>query len=288
MKLKIGVVVIIITILVGIYFLIDTGKFLDEKKIIDPESQIKEIPVADSIFKVIVPVDKLIVDSNSKTITYQQANFELKPELSDLYQEIGNYDETKNTVVIYPTFTETAYSENGFYDYYDEKCDSSCLSVSIKSNFEGEYASSRASYQTLELLNYKIISDIDVDQNPNILSNYENIILLHNEYVTKKMFNAIVSHQNVIYLYPNALYAEIEVDYEKNIITLIRGHGFPDSNIDNGFNWKFDNTRPYEFDNVCNDWEFQKIDNGHMLNCYPEYTIFKDTNMLRTIKNLNK
>ncbi len=288
MKLKISVAVIIVILLVGIYFLSDIEKFLDKKKIIKLESQIKEIPVADSIFKVIVPIDKLFVDSNSKTITYQEANFELKPELSELYQEIGNYNEIKNTVVIYPTFTETAYSENGFYDYYEEKCDSSCLSVPIKSNFEGEYASSRASYQTLELLNYKIISDIDVDQNPDILSNYENIILLHNEYVTKKIFNAIISHQNVIYLYPNALYAEIEVDYEKNIITLIRGHGFPKSNIDNGFNWKDDNTHPYEFDNVCNDWEFQKIDNGYMLNCYPEYIIFKDTNMLKTIKNLNK
>ncbi len=287
-KLKITITIIIVTSLLGIYFLINTEKISDEKVVIDSESQIREVPVADSIFKVIVPVDKLIVDSNSKTITYQQANFELKPELSELYQEIGNFDERKNTVVIYPTFTETAYSENGFYDYYNEKCDSSCLSVSIKTNFEGEYASSRAGYQTLELLNYEIITDIDVDQNSDILSDYENIILLHNEYVTKKMFNAITSHQNVIYLYPNALYAEIETDYEKNIITLIRGHGFPKSDIDNGFNWKFDNTRPYEFDNVCNDWKFQKIDNGYMLNCYPEYTIFKDIGMLKTIKNLNE
>jgi len=287
MKLKISVAIIIVISILGIYFFINAEKILDEKVDIDSESLIKEILVDNSIFKVIVPVDKLVIDPNSKTITYRQANFELKPELSELYQEIGNFDERKNTVVIYPTFTETAYSENGFYDFFNEKCDSSCLSVSIKTNFEGEYDSSRAGYQTLELLNYEIITDVDVDQNSDILSNYQNIILLHNEYVTKKMFNAIISHQNVIYLYPNALYAEIETDYEKNTITLIRGHGFPKSGIDNGFNWEFDNTRPYEFDNVCNDWEFKKINNGYMLNCYPEYTIFKDIDMLKTIKNLN-
>jgi len=275
MKSKITIVLIISISLFGIYFFINS------------ESQLTEIPVADSIFKVIVPSDKLITDMNTRTITYEQANFELKPELSELYQEIGNFDGKQNTVVIYPTLTETAYSKNGFYDYYEKKCDSSCLSISIKTNFEGEFSSSRAAYQTLKLLNYETITDIDVDQNPDILSSYEKIILLHNEYVTKKIFNAITSHPNVIYLYPNALYAEIEIDHEKNIISLIRGHGFPESTIDNGFNWKFDNTRPYEFDIVCNNWEFQKIDNGYMLNCYPEYVIFKDIDMLKTIKNLN-
>ncbi len=288
MKLKIGIAIIITITLIGIFFLANTENIHDDNVTTNSNSEIKEIPVTDSIFKVLVPAEKLIIDTNSKTITYQQANFELKPELSELYQEIGNFDGKQNTVVIYPTFTETAYSKNGFYDYYEEKCDSSCLSVSIKNNFEGEYDSSRAGYQTLKLLNYQTITDMDVDQNPNILSNFEKIILLHNEYVTKKMFNAIISHSNVIYLYPNALHAEIEMDYQENTITLIRGHGFPESNIDNGFDWKFDNTRPYEFDNVCNDWEFQKIDNGYMLNCYPEYIIFKDTSLLKAIKNLNE
>jgi len=285
MKLKVGITIIIAVSILGIYFII--AEISDEKIAINSESQIKEIPVADSIFKVFVPSDKLIVDSDSMTITYQQANFELNPKFSEIYQEIGNFNTNRNTVVIYPTFTESAYSKNGFYDYYEKKCDSSCLTVPIKSNFEGEYASSRAGYQTLKLLNYETITDIDVDQNPNVISNYKKVILLHNEYVTKKMFDAITSHPNVLYLYPNSLYAEIETDYEKNTITLIRGHEFPESNIKNGFNWKFDNTRPYEFDNACENWEFQKINNGYMLNCYPEYVIFKDVEMLKKIKNLN-
>ena len=85
------------------------------------------------------------------------------------------------------------------------------------------------------------------------------IIVLHNEYVSKIMFDALTSHKNVIFLYPNALYAEIDVDITNNEITLIRGHGYPESTIVNGFDWENENTHPYEYDSECNNWEFYKI-----------------------------
>jgi len=114
--------------------------------------------------------------------------------------------------------------------------------------------------------------------------------MLHNEYVTRAMFDAITSHPNVIYLYPNALYAEIEVDYIDETITLIRGHNYPEPEITNGFDWKFDNTHPYEFDKICADMEFYKIENGWMTNCYPENFFLEDhqglLNLLKTIKDL--
>ena len=100
------------------------------------------------------------------------------------------------------------------------------------------------------------------------------------------MFNAITSHPNVIYLYPNALYAEINVDYEKNEITLIRGHNYPESEIINGFEWEYENTHPYEYDSECENWEFYDIHNGKMLNCFPEYRIFQDELLLKTLKEL--
>ena len=67
--------------------------------------------------------------------------------------------------------------------------------------------------QVLSLLGYTTITDIDIDQNPGILKEFDAVIMLHNEYVTRTMFDAITNHPNVIYLYPNALYAEIEVNY---------------------------------------------------------------------------
>lgn len=100
------------------------------------------------------------------------------------------------------------------------------------------------------------------------------------------MFDAITSHPNVIYLYPNALYAEISTNFVDNTISLIRGHNYPDENIKNGFDWEFENTDPYEYDKECKNWEFYNIINGKMLNCYPEQIIWKDENFLRTLKEL--
>ena len=126
--------------------------------------------------------------------------------------------------------------------------------------------------------------------NPSILQQYDKVIMLHNEYVTRAMFDAITNHPNVIYLYPNALYAEIEVDYIDETITLIRGHNYPEPEITNGFDWKFDNTHPYEYDKICANMEFYKIENGWMTNCYPENFFLEEHiglfNLLKTIKDL--
>ena len=67
---------------------------------------------------------------------------------------------------------------------------------------------------------------------------------------------------------------------------MIRGHGYPEKDVENGFNWEFENTRPYEFDTECKNWEFYKIDNGFMLNCYPESIIYHDMKLLKIIRDL--
>ena len=100
------------------------------------------------------------------------------------------------------------------------------------------------------------------------------------------MFNAITSHPNVIYLYPNALYAEISTNYQDGTISLIRGHSYPEPEIANGFDWEFDNTKQYESDKKCDNWKFYDISNGKMLNCYPEQKIWKDEKFLKVLKEL--
>jgi len=114
--------------------------------------------------------------------------------------------------------------------------------------------------------------------------------MLHNEYVTRAMFDAITNHPNVIYLYPNALYAEIEVNYTDETITLIRGHNYPEQEISNGFDWQFDNTHPYEYDSTCLGMEFYRTSDGWMTNCYPENLFLANTeqlfNFLKFIKDL--
>lgn len=207
--------------------------------------------------------------------------FELNPENQELYNELG-YDEKKKTIVILPAFTASAYTEPGFYNYYREECDQSCLTVPLKAQLVPE--SSVVGAQTLAMLGYPITTDFYVSQNPEILNQYDKVIVLHNEYVTRAEFDAITNHPEVIYLYPNALYAEVQLNSD-NTISLIRGHGYPDPEISNGFDWKFDNTHPYEFDTKCEDWQFYVIDNGIMLNCYPVNIIHTNIDLLKKIKN---
>jgi len=218
-----------------------------------------------------------------KVVAGQHAHIELKEENGLLYEQIMP-EESEKIVFIVPIFTELAYGKQGFYDYYQEKCDQTCLTVPIKTNIPLSFQSSDHTARVLKLLGYEYITDIEIEKNPNILKNYDKLIVLHNEYVTKKEFDAITSHPNVIYLYPNALYAEISVDFEKNSIILIKGHGYPEKGISNGFNWEFDNTHPFEYDTLCKDWKLIKIPNGIMLNCYPENIIYRDFNLLKIIK----
>ena len=212
----------------------------------------------------------------------------LNPNQIDKYNEVAVWNDPQKTVVVYPFLTFSAYNEPGFYDYYSGKCND-CTTTKITQPTV-LYTSSGIGHQALTILGYPSIPDIEIDKNPSILQQFDKVIMLHNEYVTRTMFNAITNHPNVLYLYPNALYAEIEVNYMDETITLIRGHNYPEPGITNGFDWELDNTHPYEFDSVCLDMEIYKIENGWMTNCYPENLFLQNTEqlfkLLKFIKDL--
>ena len=207
----------------------------------------------------------------------------LNSNMMEYYNEFALWNDPQNAVVVFPTFTASAYAERGFYDYYRGECES-CTTTAISEKLN--YNSSLNGYQLLTLLGYPSITDVNIDKHPSILKKYDKIIMLHNEYVTRAMFDAITSHPKVIYLYPNALYAEIEVDYDNNTITLIRGHNYPEKEISNGFDWEFDNTHPFEYDNNCEQMLFYPIDNGWMSNCYPEKILPASPIIFQTLKDL--
>ena len=221
----------------------------------------------------------------------------LNPYKMDRYNEIALWhDDSQSAVVVFPLFTATAYADGGFYDYFGGKCDG-CTTTTIKVP-EFRYTSSGNAIQAFDLLGYDVINDATLDQNPDILKRYDKVVMLHNEYVTRTMFDAVTSHPKVIYLYPNALYAEIDVNYIDNTITLIRGHDYPPEDpVSNGFDWEFDNTHPFEFDNDCANMELYPIrdprSNGSlhwMANCYPDIVFYAEDeraySLLKVIKEL--
>ena len=243
--------------------------------------------VASSFFEVYaIPGDCIVKETG--TAVWRDVMLGLNPNKMDTYNEFAVWDEPQNIAVVFPFFTSTAYTEPGFYTYFRGECDD-CTTTQF-SNPVSKYTASGKGHQALSLLGYESITDMDIDLNPDVLLKFDKVIMLHSEYVTRVMFDAITSHPNVVFLYPNALYAEIEVDYPANTITLIRGHNYPEPSITNGFDWEYDNTHPYEYDNKCLNMEIYRIKNGWMTNCYPENVFLQNSELLfgllKTIKDL--
>jgi hypothetical protein len=228
----------------------------------------KLVYVSSSFFEAYGRNGDCLVDSSDGLSKWKSIVLGLNPNKMDMYNEVALWNDPQNAVVVYPYFTYAAYNPLGFYDYYRGYCDD-CTTAKFAQPIS-KYTSSGKGHQTLTLLGYSSITDVEIDKDPSILQQFDKVIMLHNEYVTRPMFDAITSHPNVIYLYPNALYAEIEVNYTDETITLIRGHNYPEEEISNGFDWPFDNTHPYEYDDTCLSMEFYKVSDGWMTTCYPE------------------
>ncbi len=253
-----------------------TNDFIKINSTTEGSVQTLTIPRASLLFDVLGHTDQ---NGNLLTISIQR-----KPELQNLYKDLELSKGSHDAVFIYPSFTQAAYEKGGFYDFYRRNCDSSCLTVPIPTSVNGFQSSSIFGAWVLKLLNYSYVKDEDVDKNPDILKQYKRVIVLHNEYVTKKEFDAITSHPDVIFLYPNALYAEVKTDYNANTITLVRGHGYPDSATKNGFGWQYDNSK-FEYNVDCSNWNFYRLDNYTMLNCYPEFRILHSEQLIHTLQN---
>jgi len=230
------------------------------------------------------PGDCIVSDEGN--LIWRSLSLALNPNKMDMYNEVAVWNDPQKTVVVYPFLTYSAYNEPGFYDYYSGKCND-CTTTKITQPTV-LYTSSGIGHQALTILGYPSMPDIEIDKNPSILQQFDKVIMLHSEYVTRTMFDAITNHPNVFYLYPNALYAEIEVNYMDETITLIRGHNYPEPGITNGFDWELDNTHPYEFDSLCLDMDIYKIENGWMTNCYPENLFLQNTEQLFKLLKLIK
>jgi hypothetical protein len=205
--------------------------------------------------------------------------------------EINQLKNTKKAVIIYPYFTQVAYGNNdgkseGFYDYYKGDCSEKCLTQKFNPfDLNPSYNTGKASYTYLLQLGYPAMTDMWIDQSPDSLDQYDKVIVLHEEYATEKVFNAITNHKNVIYLYPNSFYGKISLDFKNKTISLLNGHGYPNKNITNGFGWKWDNTHPDEQNIKCQDWAFRNVTNGIQINCYPELLIQHDRHLLEVIRD---
>ena len=278
----------------------DDSSTITSTKNINDNSVIKQIidsSLADSVVQFVprlehnfnfflTPEDYVRLTQEGIETLQDEIRIDLKSDMVEEYQLVSA---PEGAVVIYPTFTAAAYSEPGFYTFFRGECDESCITDLSFADPTLHFTSSSIATQLLFLLGYDFLMDETVDKNPEILKNYDKIILLHNEYVTKKMFDAISTHPNIIYLFPNALYAEIDVNHDDETMTLIRGHNYPEFEIRNGFDYEIEQQfHDYEYDTDCIGWEFIEFENGYALNCYPDLMIHTDLNIALKVKELTK
>lgn len=196
--------------------------------------------------------------------------------------EVKKYANTDTkAVIIYPILTQYAYKQGGFYDYFNGTC-KTCNTISLRPlEINATYTTGLNSFNVLTQLHYPFITDILVDQHPDLLNDYDTIILLHNEYMTKTEFNAIKNHKNVLYLYPNSMYVEVSVNYKDLTMSLVKGHGYPEKSFSNGFGYETSSQHEYDFN--CINYKWEQRSNGIQPTCWPEFLIKSDRNFLQTI-----
>ena len=232
----------------------------------------------------IVVIASILLSSGSELNDAQDTSTEvvappLQDEPTSIIDKLKFTD--KSVVVVAPLLTANAYRYQGFYDTFRGDCDESCLSLQLDTKIRFGYTSSNSALVYFNNLGIPIIDDYTASLNPEIFSQYKKIIMLHNEYVTIEFYEAIINHPNVYFMYPNALYAEI--DLTDGVMTLIKGKGYPKDDPPptvNAFDWEFENTHPDEYDLECIDFKWSKIGNGYQLNCYPEVVIFEKTEIM--------
>lgn len=232
-----------------------------------------------SIF--IILIDELGIKMNDNDIQITDPKIFLQKIKDDngMINGVGFSDH--KTVTLIPYLTAKAYEIPGFYQYFASQCDESCLSVQLDKDVQFGFTSSLIGINMFNALGSEVINDLMFADYPTVIHNYDTVFVLHNEYVTQDMYDELQKHQQVFYLYPNALYGEVEI--VNNTMTLIRGHNYPEQNILNGFDWKWENTHPWEYDTICEEPEWRETHNGFQLMCYPEIAFMNHPEIIEFI-----
>jgi hypothetical protein len=145
-----------------------------------------------------------------------------------------------------PVFTETAYQEFGFYDFY-HKYSGASGNVTEDLQWLKPAIYEKPLHDRLVMFfdhirglnnntDVAVITDLDLDlYDGNILLDrkYDAVILGHQEYVTQKEYDILKEYVSeggtLIVLNGNVLYAEVDYDPDANTLQLVKGH-----------DWEFD------------------------------------------------
>jgi hypothetical protein len=150
----------------------------------------------------------------------------------------------KRIAFVDPTFTDAAYTADGFYDFYfkyndvpkgvNVTTDLNFMTANLPEELDRGYIAPLVeavinSHPDAEI---SIIRDQDVHNgallNEDGSNAYDALILLHQEYVTQENYNSfknfVKNGGTIIFLDPNIFYAEVTYDEDTCSVTLVKGH----------------------------------------------------------------
>jgi hypothetical protein len=150
----------------------------------------------------------------------------------------------KRIALVDPTFTQAAYTKDGFYDFYfkyndvpervNVTTDLNFMTAQLPEQPDRKYFAPLVerlidSYPDAEI---SIIRDQDVHNGALMREDgsnaYDALLLFHSEYVTQKAYdsfkNFVKNGGTIIFLDPNILYAEVTYDEDTCSVTLVKGH----------------------------------------------------------------
>jgi hypothetical protein len=172
------------------------------------------------------------------------------PFFYDTQISVPESKEKTRIAFVQNTFTESAYSENGFYTFYKQyklipkgeaiTTNLYMLTTPVPSEAAEEYIFPLSREIKKTVLNSNLVNLVDEDIHEGRIFNYLNktnafdvLILFHEEYVTQDMYDNFRKFVNdggtIIFMDGNVFIAEVDYNKINHSITLVRGHG-----------WKFD------------------------------------------------
>jgi hypothetical protein len=195
---------------------------------------------------------------------------------------ITNSTNIKHSIIVVdPVFTKAAYRPGGWYDnpFITE------IKLQGPDSWRTYYGGSVNGLIALnETGMVDTTTDVEVTLHPELLKAYDKVILLHNEYVTKTEYYAIMNHSNVFYAYPNALHrfvtfkGNVTPYGESGTISLIGYTSDPYSSSIWGHVNEFVSC-------VHHPIKIVKYPNGSGLSCYPERLLAQDTKQVSVLLN---
>ena len=150
----------------------------------------------------------------------------------------------KRIAFVDPTFTDAAYTADGFYDFYfkyndvpkgvNVTTDLNFMTANLPEELDRGYIAPlvEAVINSHPDAEVSIIRDQDVHNgallNEDGSNAYDALILLHQEYVTQENYNSfknfVKNGGTIIFLDPNIFYAEVTYDEDTCSVTLVKGH----------------------------------------------------------------